>query len=140
MVVSGWKLYAHPLFHEQLGRLTEQVEALAKRDPTGYQGHAPTKLLATINRYIRELIHAIQTQRSFGKATRWVQITGIGSAPSFMNAIDRSIAFQQREGDHFDAGIRQPAEHYGGTARAGETTVRLREHEGYFQRSPCFRK
>jgi toxin YhaV len=56
MVVNGWKLYTHPLFSEQLNRLVEQVELLAKKDPTGYRDGAPAKLLATINSYIREII------------------------------------------------------------------------------------
>ncbi len=56
MVVNGWKLYAHPLFDAQLRRLTDRVEALARRDPDGYRNEPATKLLATINRYIREVI------------------------------------------------------------------------------------
>lgn len=56
MVVNGWRLYAHPLFNAQLTRLTEQVEALAAKNPTGYRDEAAAKLLATINRYIREII------------------------------------------------------------------------------------
>jgi toxin YhaV len=56
VVVNGWKLYVHPLFHDQLVRLVEQVEALAKKDPDTYKDEAATKLLATINRHIREII------------------------------------------------------------------------------------
>ena len=56
MVVNGWKLYVHPLFHEQLIRLIEQVEALARKNPAAYKEEAATKLLATINRLIREII------------------------------------------------------------------------------------
>jgi toxin YhaV len=56
VVVSGWKLYAHPLFAQQLQRLTDQVEGLAAKDPTGFQEQPSAKLLNTINRYIRELI------------------------------------------------------------------------------------
>lgn len=56
MVVNGWKLYVHPLFQDQLTRLVEQVETLAKRSPSTYKEEAATKLLATINRYIREII------------------------------------------------------------------------------------
>jgi toxin YhaV len=56
MIVNGWKLYVHPLFHDQLIRLIEQVEALAKRKPAAYQEEAATRLLATINRLIRETI------------------------------------------------------------------------------------
>jgi len=54
--VNGWKLYVHPLFHDQLIRLVEQVEALAKKNPAAYKEEAATKLLATINRLIREII------------------------------------------------------------------------------------
>lgn len=56
MIVNGWKLYVHPLFQKQLTRLVEQVESLAKKDPDRYQEEAAAKLLATINRYIREII------------------------------------------------------------------------------------
>ncbi|ERR1700722_451363 len=56
MIVNGWKLYTHPLFRDQLVRLIEQVEALAKKSPSSYKGEPATKLLATINRYIRQII------------------------------------------------------------------------------------
>jgi toxin YhaV len=56
MVVNGWKLYVHPLFHDQVIHVVEQVEALAKKNPAAYKEEAATKLLATINRLIREII------------------------------------------------------------------------------------
>jgi toxin YhaV len=56
MIANGWKLYVHPLFHDQLISLVERVEALTKRNPTGYREEAAAKLLATINRLIRETI------------------------------------------------------------------------------------
>lgn len=56
MTANGWRLYAHPLFDQQLRRLVAQVEALAKKDPVHYRDEAATKLLATINRHIREMI------------------------------------------------------------------------------------
>jgi len=56
MVVNGWRLYVHPLFEQQFRQLVEQVEALAAKDPTGYKELPAAKLLATINRYIRETI------------------------------------------------------------------------------------
>ena len=56
MLVNGWKLYVHPLFQQQLTRLAEQVEGLARKDPEGYRQHSATKLLATINGLIRDLI------------------------------------------------------------------------------------
>jgi len=56
MVVNGWRLYVHPLFEQQFRQLVEQVEVLAARDPTGYKELPAAKLLATINRHIRETI------------------------------------------------------------------------------------
>jgi toxin YhaV len=56
VIVNGWKLYTHPLFLGQLVRLIEQVEGLAKKSPGTYKEETATKLLATINRYIREII------------------------------------------------------------------------------------
>jgi toxin YhaV len=56
MVVNGWRLFVHPLFDQQLRQLVEQVEALAAKDPTGYKELPAAKLLATINRHIRETI------------------------------------------------------------------------------------
>lgn len=56
MEVNGWTLYLHPLFQLQLEKLVAQVEASMAKDPTGYKDQAATKLLATINRYVQELI------------------------------------------------------------------------------------
>jgi toxin YhaV len=56
VVVNGWRLYVHPLFEQQFRQLVEQVEALAAKDPTGYKELPAAKLLATINRHIRETI------------------------------------------------------------------------------------
>jgi toxin YhaV len=56
MVVNGWKLYVHPLFEQQFRQLVEQVEALAAKDPMGYKDLPAAKLLATVNRHIRETI------------------------------------------------------------------------------------
>ncbi len=56
MLANGWRLYVHPLFSGQLLRLVEQVEALARKNPEDYREEAAARLLATINRYIREII------------------------------------------------------------------------------------
>lgn len=56
MIVNGWKAYVHPLFEEQLRLLEEQVATLAKKDPAGYRNEPAAKLLATIRRYIMEII------------------------------------------------------------------------------------
>jgi toxin YhaV len=56
MVVNGWTLFTYPLFTQQLEKLTAQVRELASKDPSAYADHPATKLLATINKHIREII------------------------------------------------------------------------------------
>lgn len=56
MIVNGWRLYAHPLFDQQLRLLVDQVEALAAKQPSTYKNQSAAKLLATIRRYIHERI------------------------------------------------------------------------------------
>ena len=56
MEAHGWTLYLHPLFQQQLEKLTAQVETLQAKDPQHYKDHSATKLLTTINRYMREII------------------------------------------------------------------------------------
>jgi toxin YhaV len=53
---QGWRLFAHPLFESRLEKLAKHVEKLAHTDPDGYASHPTTKLLATIEHYIREAI------------------------------------------------------------------------------------
>ncbi len=56
MESNGWTLYLHPLFRQQLESLTARVEQLRAADPTGYKHEPATKLLTTINRYLREIV------------------------------------------------------------------------------------
>ena len=56
MEANGWTLYLHPLFQQQLEKLTAQVETLHAKDPLRYKEQSATKLLTTINRYMREII------------------------------------------------------------------------------------
>jgi toxin YhaV len=56
MLVNGWGLFAYPLFTQQLERLISRVDVLARNDPSTYERHPATKLLATIRRYVMELI------------------------------------------------------------------------------------
>ena len=58
MLVNGWRLFTHPLFTRQLERLVSQVGALAAQTPETFKNHPATKLLATIRRYILEIIPA----------------------------------------------------------------------------------
>ena len=48
LIVNGWKLYAHPLFIQQVAALTKQVQQLEAKDPQGYHKKSATKRLAAI--------------------------------------------------------------------------------------------
>ena len=50
LVVHGWRIYAHPLFLDQLELLITEVEALRREDPQGYGNRNPSKRLAAITR------------------------------------------------------------------------------------------
>lgn len=54
--VNGWTVFAHPLFLAQLETLTSQVEALRRKDPTGYLKKNATKRLAAILQLAFEVI------------------------------------------------------------------------------------
>ena len=56
MEANGWQLFAHSLFHDQIEILTKRVEVLAGEQAAEYQAHPAAKLLATIHRYILEII------------------------------------------------------------------------------------
>ena len=56
MEAHGWRLFVHPLFQAQLEKLATRVGKLASTDPAGYVSHPATKMLATINHYIRDAI------------------------------------------------------------------------------------
>ncbi|MCF1484371.1 MULTISPECIES: type II toxin-antitoxin system YhaV family toxin [Rhizobium/Agrobacterium group] len=47
-VIHGWTVLAHPLFLDQLEKLTASVEALALKKPHDYQDSANAKLLAAL--------------------------------------------------------------------------------------------
>ena len=50
MVISGWTIYAHPLFLDQLEELIVEVEALRAKAPQGYVSKNASKRLAAITR------------------------------------------------------------------------------------------
>lgn len=50
ITVNGWTLYAHPLFLEQLEKLTKAVQKAKKKNPKDYQKSANAKLLAAIRK------------------------------------------------------------------------------------------
>lgn len=55
-LVNGWTLYAHPLFLDQLERLTGAVAARAKKDPKGFANSADAKLLAALRKLVFEVV------------------------------------------------------------------------------------
>ena len=46
--INGWKIYAHPLFLDQLEAMIEKVEQERKKDPKNYKKKRATKLLAAV--------------------------------------------------------------------------------------------
>ncbi len=54
--VNGWELFAHPLFLDQLEKLTAAVERVRKKDPRGWRKSANAKLLAALHRLVFETI------------------------------------------------------------------------------------
>jgi toxin YhaV len=50
LVIHGWTIFAHPLFLDQLEALTQQVEAMQKKDPKGYAKKNSAKRLAAISK------------------------------------------------------------------------------------------
>ena len=56
MEVNGWRLFQYPLFEDQVRKLSERVARLAAEQPKSYREHPSAKLLATILRYVMEII------------------------------------------------------------------------------------
>ena len=47
-MISGWTIFAHPLFLNQVNILLKEVESLKQKDPSTYQHKNATKRLAAI--------------------------------------------------------------------------------------------
>lgn len=56
MTLNGWALYTHPLFLDQLEKLTLAVERARAKDPSGYASTANAKLLAALRKLMFEVI------------------------------------------------------------------------------------
>jgi toxin YhaV len=56
LVASGWALFAHPIFLDQIDTLSAQVDALKRKDPVGYVKKNATKRLAAIAKLAFEVI------------------------------------------------------------------------------------
>lgn len=56
VAVNEWELFAHPLFLDQLEKLTAAVERARAKDPRGWRKSANAKLLATLRQLVFETI------------------------------------------------------------------------------------
>jgi toxin YhaV len=65
LVVNGWRIYAHPLFLDQLELLITEVEALRRKDPQGYGNRNASKRLAAISRLMLRDIPQDPTRKEY---------------------------------------------------------------------------
>lgn len=56
VAVNEWELFAHPLFLDQLEKLTAAIERARAKDPRGWRKSANAKLLATLRQLVFETI------------------------------------------------------------------------------------
>jgi toxin YhaV len=67
LVVNGWRLFAHPVFLEQLMELNRRVEQLARRRPDEYAEHREARILAAILKIAFEVVPADPGHRMFNQ-------------------------------------------------------------------------
>ena len=66
MVASnGWELILHPLFHDQVEKLTTAVERARRKDSQGWNKSANAKLLAAIHKLVLETIPEDPTRAEY---------------------------------------------------------------------------
>lgn len=65
LTVSGWSLYAHPLFLDQLETLIGRVEALKEKDPRDFHRKNDSKRLAAIIKLAFEIIPQNPTRSDY---------------------------------------------------------------------------
>ena len=64
-VVGGWQLYAHPLFLEQITKLSAAIDEARKKSPETYQNTAAAKTLDSIVKLMNEVIPTDPTRPEF---------------------------------------------------------------------------
>lgn len=67
--INGWKIYTHPCFQHVYNELVNEVVALRKKNPEGYQKKAATKLLAVVHKVIEEGIAIDPTSANYRQGT-----------------------------------------------------------------------
>lgn len=63
--IHGWRLYAHPLFLDQLNALINEVDSLRRKDPQGYRSRNASKRLAAIARLMLHDIPQDPSRREY---------------------------------------------------------------------------
>ena len=63
--IHGWRIYAHPLFLDQLNALINEVESLRRRDPQDYRSRNVSKRLAAIARLMLHDIPQDPSRKEF---------------------------------------------------------------------------
>jgi toxin YhaV len=67
--IHGWRIYAHPLFLDQLNALINEVETLRRKDPQGYRSKNASKRLAAIARLMLHDIPQDPARKEFQQGT-----------------------------------------------------------------------
>ena len=67
--INGWRIYAHPLFLDQLNAVINEVETLRRKDPQGYRSKNPSKRLAAISRLMLHDIPQDPARKEFQQGT-----------------------------------------------------------------------
>ncbi|MBD2655432.1 type II toxin-antitoxin system YhaV family toxin [Synechocystis sp. FACHB-383] len=65
LVINGWKIFAHPLFLEQVEELVAQVEHLRQKNPKEYKKKNATKRLAAIAKLAFDVIPQDPTRNEY---------------------------------------------------------------------------
>jgi len=69
LVINGWRIFAHPLFLDQLEELLMQVEKLRQKYPHDYKKKKATKRLAAIVKLAFEVIPQDPTRSEYRQGT-----------------------------------------------------------------------
>jgi toxin YhaV len=69
LLINGWKIFAHPLFLEQVEELIAQVEHLRQKNPKDYKKKNATKRLAAITKLAFEVIPQDPTRHEYRQGT-----------------------------------------------------------------------
>lgn len=74
LAINGWRIYAHPLFLDQLDALISEVHQLRRMDPRGYRHKNASKRLAAIARLMLQDIPRYPGRKEFLQgSTLWGQ-------------------------------------------------------------------